>query len=67
MNGPRRHGMLLLPAVLALAACHQFGTQDMVDTCVRNAMKENAPFGSDKERADTRAQLQEFCEKAARR
>lgn len=39
----------------------------MIDTCARNAMKESAPFGSGKERADTEAQLKESCAKAAAR
>jgi hypothetical protein len=67
MNEHRRVAMLLLSAVLLLTACDQFGTQGVIDTCVRNAMKESAPFGSSKERADTEAQLKESCAKAAGR
>lgn len=65
MERRRWEAMLLLSALFALAACDQFGTQGMVETCVRNAMKETGPFASDKERSDTEAQLKDSCTKAA--
>lgn len=61
----RRAALLLGAAVLTLAACDEFGTKGMVETCVRSAMKESEPFGSAKERADTEAQLRQSCAAAA--
>jgi hypothetical protein len=54
-------GMLLM----ALSACNQFDSDKIAETCVASAMKHAEPFGNAKERAETQAQLKEYCARAA--
>lgn len=67
MDWHRLEAVLLVSLLLGLGACDQFGIQGVIDTCLRNAMKDSAPFASDKERTATEAQLREACIKAAAR
>ena len=54
-------GLLLL----ALSACDHFDTERIAESCVASAMKHGEPYGNAKERAETQAQLKEYCAKAA--
>lgn len=67
MNGPPgpRTLVALLAAAAALAGCDEFSTQHVADTCVRSALKAGEPYGNDRERQQTEAQLRQYCRAAA--
>jgi outer membrane PBP1 activator LpoA protein len=54
-------------ALLALAAagCDQFSSERVAETCVRSALKDGEPYGSDVERRQAQEQLQRYCRAAA--
>jgi hypothetical protein len=56
---------LALGAVLAVAACDEFSTEGVARTCVREALKDGEPYGSDVERRHAQEQLQRYCRAAA--
>lgn len=56
---------LALAGVLALAACDEFSTEGVARTCVREALKDGEPYGSDAERRRTEEQLRQYCRAAA--
>jgi hypothetical protein len=51
--------------LLVLAACDQFSTERVDDTCLRTAMKAGEPYGNDGERHKTEEQLRQYCRSAA--
>jgi hypothetical protein len=53
--------------LLGLAACDQFDTDRIAESCVTSAMKNGEPFGNAAERAEALAQLRQYCVAAARR
>lgn len=54
-------------ALLALVAagCDQFSSERVSETCVRSALKDGEPYGNDRERQQTEAQLRQYCKAAA--
>jgi hypothetical protein len=56
---------LALGAVLAVAACDEFSTEGVARTCVREAVKDGEPYGSDAERRHAEGQLRQYCRAAA--
>ena len=52
-------------ALLALAACDEFSTAHVAQVCLRSAMKAAEPFGNQRERERTEAQLRQYCQAAA--
>lgn len=69
MARARPAGARWLPvlALLALAAagCDQFSSERVAETCVLSALKDGEPYGSDRERQETEAQLRQYCRAAA--
>jgi hypothetical protein len=58
---------LVASTLSSLAACDQFDTRKIVETCVTRSMKQGEPFGNPKERAESEAQFRHYCAKAAAR
>jgi hypothetical protein len=58
---------ILASTLLALSACNPFGATAAVETCVVAAMRHGEPYGNEKERTETEAQLRHFCGVAAAR
>jgi hypothetical protein len=56
---------LVASTLASLAACDQFDTQKIVETCVAESMKHGEPFGNPKERARSEVQFRHYCAKAA--
>jgi hypothetical protein len=55
----------LIGLLLAVAACDQFNSEKIAESCVASAMKSGEPYGNAKERAQALAQLKEYCARAA--
>lgn len=58
---------LIASALLALGACDQFDADKTIDSCVESAIRHEEPFGNAKERAQARAQFQQYCASAVTR
>lgn len=57
--------LALLALALAAAGCDQFSSERVAETCVLSALKDGEPYGSDRERQETEAQLRQYCRAAA--
>lgn len=56
---------LLVAALAALAGCDEFSSAHVAQVCLRSAMKAGEPFGNQREREQTEAQLRHYCQTAA--
>lgn len=63
--GRFRANAMRVALLLALAACDQFDTGKIIDSCVTSAMKHGEPYGNARERAQAQAQFRVYCTKAA--
>lgn len=64
--GPGARWLALLALLTIVAAgCDQFSTERVAETCLRSAMKAGEPFGNERERQETEAQLRHYCQLAA--
>ena len=52
-------------ALVALAGCNEFNSAHVAQVCLRSAMKAGEPFGNQREREETEAQLRHYCQAAA--
>jgi hypothetical protein len=64
-SGPRLPRLLAALALVALAGCNEFDSAHVAQVCLRSAMKAGEPFGNQREREQTEAQLRHYCQTAA--